>query len=172
MRPSVKTPFFERADCSGGPDACWPWQGAHKAVPGSEYGKLRRQGKWYLAHRVAWIIVNGPIPVGLGILHHCDNPPCINPRHLYAGTAADNNRDMRARGRGSYGLTVGEASPRAKLTEQQVRQIYASLAAGRPQRVVAAEVGIAESAVWNIGAGRRWRHLGLAPILGSAKRAA
>ena len=73
-----------------GEDECWPW-----ALASRGYGVLRGAG----AHRLSWAAVNGPIPSGLMICHHCDNPPCVNPRHLYAGTAKDNMRDAKQRGR-------------------------------------------------------------------------
>jgi hypothetical protein len=85
-----------RVDRSAGPDACWPWQGGRK-VKG--YGRLMRDYKDLQSHRVAWEETFGPIPDGLQVLHHCDNPPCCNPAHLFLGTPGDNVRDMVAKGR-------------------------------------------------------------------------
>lgn len=56
-----------------------------------------------IAHRVAWIEVNGPVPEGLLVLHSCDNPPCVNVEHLFLGTNQDNTDDMLAKGRGRWG---------------------------------------------------------------------
>lgn len=72
---------------------CWLWTG-----PTDEGG----YGRWKksLAHRHSWQEANGPIPDGKWILHHCDNPPCVNPAHLYPGTVVENVRDMVTRGRG------------------------------------------------------------------------
>jgi hypothetical protein len=80
---------------------CWHWQGP---LTPSGYGCIQYvTGEKALAHRVAYELFVGPIPEGLFACHHCDNPPCCNPNHLYAGTPADNSRDMVARGRSLKG---------------------------------------------------------------------
>lgn len=63
------------------------------------YGRIRVDGKSWLAHRFSWVLANGPIPEGMYVCHRCDNPPCINPEHLFLGTQTDNMRDMAAKGR-------------------------------------------------------------------------
>ena len=75
---------------------CWLWMGSQAA---HGYGMLSVNGKPCRAHRVSWEMYNGPIPDGLHILHKCDNPPCVNPSHLYAGTHKDNMRDRSERRR-------------------------------------------------------------------------
>lgn len=71
---------------------CWTWTWVRDR---KGYGRWRNK----LAHRVSWEVRNGPIPDGLYICHTCDNPPCVNPAHLYAGTHEDNTRDAVERGR-------------------------------------------------------------------------
>jgi hypothetical protein len=90
----VKERFFQkvREDESG----CHLWMGARNIWG---YGRHKVDGKTCAAHRTAWGLANGSIPEGLLVLHHCDNPCCVNPDHLYVGTQADNMRDMFARGR-------------------------------------------------------------------------
>ena len=75
---------------------CWNWA-LYKDKDG--YGGMKRKGKIYRAHRKSWITFKGEIPEGLHVLHHCDNPKCINPDHLYIGTHQDNMDDMVKRGR-------------------------------------------------------------------------
>lgn len=81
---------------------CLEWVGNRN---GYGYGRLKIGGSEVLAHRVAWTIANGPIPPGLCVLHHCDNPPCVEvgPGHLFLGTKAENNTDRSVKGRSATG---------------------------------------------------------------------
>lgn len=85
-------------------DECWIWQGAVGGrKPGrgySGYGKFTVRGRQYDAHRVSWELHNGrPIPHGYQVMHKCDTPLCVNPRHLGIGTNDDNMADMETKGR-------------------------------------------------------------------------
>ena len=76
---------------------CMEWGGATNP---KGYGQIWVDGRNTLTHRLAWELANGPIPLGLNVLHHCDNPPCCNvEKCLFLGTVGDNNADMMAKGR-------------------------------------------------------------------------
>ena len=98
-RPERRRPlydrFWEKVRTGKG---CWEWQGGRAAF-GHGLIHLGNGNKLVQAHRVAWELANGPIPDGLCVLHHCDNPPCVRPTHLFLGTLGDNARDMVAKGR-------------------------------------------------------------------------
>jgi hypothetical protein len=78
-------------------DGCWNWT-AYKDKDG--YGIITLHGKSYRAPRFAYMLENGEVDDSLQVLHTCDNPSCVNPRHLRLGTNADNVRDRESKGRG------------------------------------------------------------------------
>lgn len=135
---------------------CIEYQG-HRDRKG--YGRFGlATGGVVLAHRLAYELAHGSIPAGLHVLHHCDNPPCCNPAHLFVGTLADNNRDMREKGRGcNPPHRSGEAAHNAKLTEREVREIkrryVPRVVTGR---MLAAEYGVTVHTIRAIIAGRNW----------------
>lgn len=110
--------FWLKVGRSVGPDGCWEWTGCR--VRG--YGQVQFGGKSQYAHRVAFVLTNGPIPRGKMICHHCDNPGCVRPDPLYVGTAQTNSDDMWARGR--EGHTLGSVRP--DMTRRHVAAIHAS----------------------------------------------
>lgn len=89
-----KTFFWSRVE-TGNISQCWPWKG--RKIKG--YGYLTLDGKGFYAHRVSWLLFFGEDPGNKCVLHKCDNPPCVNPNHLFAGTHKDNMRDMFKKGR-------------------------------------------------------------------------
>jgi hypothetical protein len=106
------------------------------------------------AHRIAWELTNGPIPAGEFICHHCDNPPCCNPSHLFPGTQADNMRDAKCKGR----IARGERNYNAVLTDGQVRSIRA-LYGTMLQCEIAHRFGVSEMTVSWIVRRITWKHV-------------
>lgn len=77
-------------------ETCWLWTGTRYPTG---YGRVRFRGKWGGAHRAAWILMNGDLDPQMCICHHCDNPPCVRPDHLFIGTRKDNLHDAIRKGR-------------------------------------------------------------------------
>lgn len=94
--------FWSLVDRSD-PDGCWTWTAS--TIGG--YGRLKVSGRQERAHRVSWVLANGPIPSDLLVLHRCDVRTCVRPDHLWLGTAQDNVRDMIAKGRNARGDRSG-----------------------------------------------------------------
>lgn len=152
--------FWAKVDRSAGSSACWPFIGAR--LP-SGYGKTAFDAHHILAHRLAFELECGPVPEGLYVCHHCDNPPCCNPAHLFAGTPRENQHDMIRKGRSRKKPRPGEANPRAKISEAQAIAIRCA-----PDTASAialgSEFGLAQATVRQIRCGRLWKHLAGLPF--------
>jgi hypothetical protein len=138
---------------------CWEWRGSRNA---DGYGILHAgqgPGKFLRAHRVSWEVHCGHIPGGLSVLHRCDNPPCVNPAHLYVGTQQQNVIDRANRKRGKENRQDGSANDNAKLTEADVIAIRELVAFGFSQAAVARSFGIRQAQVSRIHLRQSWRHL-------------
>lgn len=172
-RYSFEDEFWKHVDKSGGPDACWPGLGRHRF-----YRNVRQGGRIRTRHRVAWELTNGPIPEGLWVLHHCDNPPCCNPAHLFLGTNSDNQKDAYSKGRGGFQrhevrrhrgddhyartqpwrLPRGERHGGAKLTAAQASDIRRRYQPIRGQMTaLAREFGVHRTTIQHIVKGVIWR---------------
>jgi hypothetical protein len=136
-------------------DGCWVWQ---RVTNGVGYGMLRVGGKMVYAHRLAHELGVGPIPDGLHVLHSCDNPRCINPAHLSAGTRSKNMKECSDRGRARIPRPIkhGEENGASKLTEVDVRSIRRLLAKGLTQKEIAGRFGVSQSAISLIKLGHKW----------------
>jgi len=135
---------------------CWEWVG-RKNPKGygfcyARWGSHREQ----LAHRASWIIHYGNIPAGKHILHKCDNPGCVRPEHLYAGTNAENVRDKMIRGRTGKEKRAGERHHATKFTADDVRSIRSSTAT---HTALAKQYGVTIQCISQIRKGKNWRYL-------------
>jgi hypothetical protein len=132
--------------------SCFEWQAA---ITPDGYGAYKINGRMHRVHRLVWEALNGPIPEGMCVLHHCDNPPCVNPRHLFLGTRQDNMADRDAKGRSARGETNG----RARLSGSDVASIRAAANAGVSPKRLAEFWGLNRTYVQDIIAGRTWAHV-------------
>jgi hypothetical protein len=141
---------------------CWLWTGT---CDKNGYGRLMIDANPLLAHRLSWNIHYGDIPPtdsrykkgeSKHVLHHCDNPTCVNPEHLYLGTPQDNTNDMWNRGRAKPGHLVGEKHGMAKLTEAQVREIRQG---NETYRVLAKRFGVSATTIADVRHRHIWKHI-------------
>lgn len=161
QRPRVPTNelFWRHVDKSGG---CWIWTGGKND---DGYGLMNvRLGvnKWAprLAHRLSAQFAGMHID-GISVLHRCDNPPCVNPGHLFLGTREDNVADMDRKGR--RGSLKGSAHGNSKLTDEQVIEIRRLRASGSRGIDLARRFGVSPSAIVWITKRKQWTHIDQPP---------
>jgi hypothetical protein len=141
-------PAMERfqANISVQPNGCHLWTASRDRAG---YGRFVDGGVHHKAHRWIFEQVKGPIPAGLGVLHNCDTPPCVNSDHLRAGTQADNAADMVVRRRGTL-----------RLTEEQDAEIRAAYRYRSPDNnffALADKYGVSATTIMNVVRGRQYR---------------
>lgn len=146
----LKERFWSKVT-KGENQACWPWQGC---TNGADYGMILHEGTKVLAHRVAWELKHGTkIPDGMIVMHKCDNPRCVNPRHLELGTQRDNMEDRSDKRRDQH------AAPYSRLIPKDVRTIVRRYTKGEPQEKIAEDYGISGPTVSQIIRGKIWTHV-------------
>lgn len=153
--------FWRKVDKSGD---CWLWTSARDRAGYGVFTFADRHAE--KAHRISWRLTHGTIPAGLFVCHHCDQPSCVNPAHLFLGTAADNNADMMRKGRYVPGsrqakslASRGSNNPRAKVTEEDVLRMRELRAAGWPAVRLAARYGLSKGMVHRILSRKCWAHI-------------
>jgi hypothetical protein len=131
-----------------GREGCWEWP---KYCNADGYGLTKLDGKTTVATRVAYALTYAP-PGRLFVLHHCDNPPCVRPDHLFLGTQKDNCHDAKSKDRHSR----GERNGIAKLNDDAVRDIRTSTLT---QWELARKYGVWQAAIWQVKHRKRWQHV-------------
>lgn len=133
---------------------CWIWVG---------YKERKGYGKFWsvvgtLAHRFSYFYHKGQIPKGMLVCHTCDNPSCVNPKHLWIGTAKDNQRDCMLKGRDRRVIVRGEQNGLSKLNEKQVRKIK-QLKEKYKQPQLAQMFNCHQTTIHYILSGKTWKHV-------------
>lgn len=143
----------ERLDC----DKCWNWTQARDQ---DGYGHTFFEERQWRTNRLSYFLWNGEIPPGKQVLHKCDNPPCVNPLHLFAGTAQDNVNDCVSKGRTNNAVGSGVAG--SKLNEQQVaeiRSLYLKRSKDRNMPALARKYGVKMTTIHAVIKNRSWKHV-------------
>ena len=147
---SLEDRFWSKVDKSG---ECWIWIAC---LDSKNYGSFSRSpGESKLAHRAAWELTNGPVPAGLFVCHHCDNPPCVRLDHLFLGTQSDNMEDARAKGR--QGRALGERNANAKLTTTKAQEIRRLSQRGFSQLQLGRLFGVDHTTIGHVLRCNTWR---------------
>ncbi len=154
-RVNSENDFWAKIDQSSGPDSCWPWL---KSKKGPGYGTAYFKGIW-IAHRLAFFLTYGFKPEA--VCHRCDNPPCCNPKHLFAGTRAINNADRDRKKRLTW--KRGEEASSSKLKEEDVKTIRALNVRWKrgewTQKKLAARFGVDFTTIGDVIRRETWKHI-------------
>lgn len=151
---SLEEAFYSRINFKLSSDCCWIWPGAKDR---GNYGRLRFKSKDYTAHRASWIVHFGNIEENMLVCHKCDNPPCVNPEHLFLGTPKDNNDDKIKKGR--QAIFKGEENGCSKLTANEVKEIIAWSKSGIKASIIAHNFNISKLYVYSLVSKVTWKHL-------------
>lgn len=135
---------------------CWLWDASTNYFG---YGEFMHKRKLQKAHRMAWRLYVGTIPLGKNVLHKCDVRNCVNPEHLFLGTQADNVADCAAKGRARTGDKRGERNNRAKANNQMARSIRAFCKSGKSQAEASRQFGMSPMAISQIVTRKAWAHV-------------
>ena len=149
----VKQRFWSKVDVRG-EDECWEWLNATYI---NGYGAFRFNGKNIRAHRFA-MLLDGRDIVGKVVRHSCDNPPCVNSKHLLIGSQKENMLDRVERGHFFTNPRKGESHPNSKFTNADILKINELLDKGMYQKDVAEIYGVHRSTIDRIRNKRAWKH--------------
>lgn len=130
---------------------CWEWTAGKE---GDGYGAFCVDGKQYKSHRISWYLHFGEIPQKASILHHCDNPSCVNPKHLFSGTQRDNMRDKILKGRQGDTRPISPSRIHnhqyRKLTDGEKFEVRIRYDEGESSYKIASDLGVSQATVHKI----------------------
>lgn len=158
-KPTIAQRFWSRVKLPDmiGTNECWEWMGSRSA---NGYGRFNpKHGAKCLAHRFMYELVIGPIPDGMFVCHSCDNPPCCNPSHLFAGTPQDNMDDMENKGRRVSPDMSGSKNPRARVSEGMVIEMRRLYKSGTRIKELCNMFNLSFSATSHIVNRYTWKHI-------------
>lgn len=152
MRPvlTCHSKFFGKFEIDA--NGCWNWNGG---VQHGGYGMGHARNKTIAAHRLSYELHIGKIPEGLCVLHRCDNPPCVNPNHLFLGTHQDNIDDKILKERQYKGVH----HHRAKLTEEEIKAIRAEPNYRGVTAILSKRFGVTDVNICDIRSRKTWKHI-------------
>jgi len=163
-RTELKIRFWEKVDKKAARifwpnvqmgDRCWLWTGAKLQHGYGMIGRGGKRGGYLLAHRASWEIHFGAIPSRLLVCHHCDNPSCVNPAHLFLASHRENSADAVQKGR----LSVGEHRPQSKLNDVAVASIRRRAAQGETNREIAQDYNVSAVTIHAVVHRKTWKHI-------------
>lgn len=155
LTPKQARHFWPKVSKAPHPKGCWEWQAARLEWG---YGQFGYQGRMHPAHRISYRMHKGSIPDGLDVCHSCDNPPCVNPAHLWLGDDKANAEDRQSKNRGAS--PKGVANVKAKLSDEQViemRRLHRE--ENFSHKKLATLFNVSLSTVYRILSGKLWTHL-------------
>lgn len=153
MTDDIKQKFYSNIRIN--PETgCWEWAGLRDK---KGYGIFKALGFTHRANRFSWLLHKGEFPNELYVCHKCDNPPCVNPDHLFLGTQKDNMQDMVRKGRNAD--SKGIKNPRASLYDDAIIQIRKLWDLGESVKEIAIHFCVPKSTVQKIISNETWTHL-------------
>lgn len=150
----TKTQRFNLSYTICNKSGCWIWKWR---LNKDGYGMMNWNNKNTFAHRVSYEINNDICPGNLSVCHHCDNPSCVNPSHLFLGTQKDNVQDMMSKSRNRP--LQGSNHPNSKINEETAQLIFKQLKDGLSPTLIAKKLSVSRDIVYSLKYGVGWKHL-------------